>query len=211
MLHRTIFCPAILAIAIASAASASTAEDDIKKLFDGSTLKGWRGDPAHWCVKDGAIVGSTKPNGRKENTFLIADGEYQDFILRIKFKHSSGGSGIQLRSRLLGKPGEFRVTGYQADIGGGDLGTFSEEQGRGTLAKSDFEKLKPFISRDDWNTYEIKAIGERFDLQVNGRVTARYSEEEIETPRSGLIALQLQAGAGMEIYFKDIEIREIKD
>lgn len=74
------------------AAPAADAEDDFKKLFDGSTLKGWRGD----------------------------------------------------------------------------TGTFYEEQGRGTLVKSDFKKLKPFIKKGDWNTYEIRATGNRFELTVNG-------------------------------------------
>ena len=119
-------------------------------------------------------------------------------------------STIALRSRFPARFNEqFRVTGFQADIGGGDLGTFYEEKGRGTLVKSDFEKLKPFIKEGDWNTYEIRATGNRFELRVNDHVTVRYTETA-EAPRSGLIALQLQAGAGMKIFFKDIEIREIK-
>ena len=207
-LQRT--CVLLVGLLLTVTVPALGADEDFKKLFDGSTLKGWRGDPAHWSVKDGAIVGSTMPKGRKGNTFLIADGDYKDFILRVKFKYSTGGSGIQFRSRVLGKPDEFRVTGFQADIGGGDLGTFYEEKGRGTLVKSDFKKLKPFIKKGDWNTYEIRATGNRFELRVNDHVTARYTETAAEAPRSGLIALQLQAGAGMKIFFKDIEIREIK-
>ncbi len=207
-LQRT--CVLLVGLLLTVTVPALGADEDFKKLFDGSTLKGWRGDPAHWSVKDGAIVGSTMPKGRKGNTFLIADGDYKDFILRVKFKYSTGGSGIQFRSRVLGKPEEFRVTGFQADIGGGDLGTFYEEKGRGTLAKSDFEKLKPFVKKGDWNIYEIRATGNRFELRVNDHVTARYTETAAEAPRSGLIALQLQAGAGMKIFFKDIEIREIK-
>jgi len=181
-----------------------------KMLFDGSTLKGWRGDADHWSVKDGAIVGSTMPDGRKENTFLIADGEYGDFILKVKFKHSTGASGIQFRSRPIGKDGEFLVTGYQADIGGGDTGTFYEEKGRGTLAPADGEVIKRHYQQEEWNTYEIQAIGDNVELKINGHVTARYTEKDPNVPRSGLVALQLQAGAGMTIFFKDIEIHEIK-
>lgn len=199
-----------LPIAIGGSAPESGAKDGFKPLFDGKTLKGWRGDAAHWSVKAGAIAGSTMPNGRKSNTFLIADGEYENFILRVRFKHSSGASGIQFRSRVLGMPEEFRVTGYQADIGGGDLGTFYEEKGRGTLAKSDIKKLEPFIKKNDWNTYEIRAKDDEVELKVNGHVTARYTEKEAKVPRSDLIALQLQAGSGMEIAFKDIEIRELR-
>ena len=43
-----------------------------KSLFDGKTLNGWDGNPLHWSVKDGAIVGeNTKENPTKGNTFLI--------------------------------------------------------------------------------------------------------------------------------------------
>ena len=43
-----------------------------KSLFDGKTLEGWDGNPIHWSVEDGAIVGeNTKENPTKGNTFLI--------------------------------------------------------------------------------------------------------------------------------------------
>ena len=60
-------------------------------------------------------------------------------------------------------------------------------------------------------TSEIKVARRTVELKINGQVTARYTEkEDVKVPRSGLIALQLQAGPGMEIAFKDIEIRELK-
>ncbi len=190
--------------------SASADQDGFTKLFDGKTLKGWRGNTANWSVKDGAIVGSTMPDGIKANTFLIADGEYKDFVLKVKFKHSTNASGIQFRSRVLGEPEQFRVTGYQADIGGGDTGTFYEEKGRSTLAPADREVIERHYREGEWNTYEIKAIGDSLELKINGHVTARYTEKNPKIPRSGLVALQLQAGTGMTIFFKDIEIHEIK-
>lgn len=208
MAHRSLWLAAGILTIIQIPAHA--ADNGYRKLFNGTSLKGWRGDLAHWSVKEGAIVGSTRPKGRKSNTFLIANGSYADFILRVRFKFSTGGSGIQFRSRILGNPKEYRVTGFQADIGGGDLGTFYEEKGRGTLVRSDYQKLKPFIKKNGWNTYEIRAHGNKFELRVNGQVTARYTEKSKDMPRTGLIALQLQAGPPMEIYFKDIEIREIK-
>jgi hypothetical protein len=195
---------------LSGADPSSTGAADVKQLFDGETLKGWRGNSDNWSVKDGMIVGSTLPSGLRENTFLIADGEYKDFILKLKFKHSTHASGIQFRSRMLGKPEEFRVTGYQADIGGGDTGTFYEEQGRGTLAPADAEVIARHYREGEWNTYEIKAIGDNVELKINDHVTARYTEKNPDIPRSGSVALQLQAGAIMTIYFKNIELQEIK-
>lgn len=185
------------------------AEEPARRMFDGTSLKGWRGDASCWSVKDGAIVGSTKPDGRQSNTFLIADGDYGDFVLWVKFKLVSGASGVQFRSRPLGDPAQFRVTGYQADIGGGDTGTFYEEKGRSTLAPADAKVIKEHYKPGEWNQYEISAIGDDVVVKINGHVTARYTETEPATkiPRAGFVALQLQAGAGMEIAFKDISIQ----
>ncbi|MBV5324829.1 MAG: DUF1080 domain-containing protein, partial [Rhodospirillaceae bacterium] len=41
-------------------------------LFDGKTLKGWRGDPALWSVRDGAITGGSGQTISKMS-FLIHD------------------------------------------------------------------------------------------------------------------------------------------
>ena len=46
--------------------------DSGRSLFDGKSLKGWDGNPDHWRVENGAILGeNTKENPTKGNTFLI--------------------------------------------------------------------------------------------------------------------------------------------
>jgi hypothetical protein len=175
-----------------------------RALFDGSSLRGWSGDSKVWCVRDGAIVGSSHPAGRKENTFLIADGRYSDFVLSLEFQPTTGGSGVQIRSRRLPMRG-FRVAGFQIDIGEGETGSFYEEAGRGVLAAVDPIKLRRFLNAG-WNTLTICAEGNRFEVQLNGHVTARYTEPSLGYPRSGCIALQLQGGPPMEIAFRNIRI-----
>ena len=77
-------------------------------IFDGTSLKGWDGDPAFWKAVDGAIVGESSPdNVVKENTFLIwRGGEPRDFELKLQFRMNSTNSGIQIRSVHLpaGRP-----------------------------------------------------------------------------------------------------------
>ena len=193
--------------------SKTTRQSKFKSLFDGKSLKGWKGDKRYWSVKDGAIIGNTKPKGISENTFLIADGDYSDFVLRVKVKLINGASGIQFRSRMLDEKeakNEFRVTGYQADIDySGSMGEFYEEKGRSVLKRADPEVVKNHVKKGDWNQFEIQMIGNEGVIKVNGHVTSRYTEKDSKIPRSGFIALQLQTGA-MEIAFKDIEICEIK-
>ena len=179
-------------------------------LFDGHTLKGWRGDTRYWSVQNHAIVGSTKPDGLRSNTFLIANGEYDNFVLRLQFKLVNGASGVQFRSRPLGDGSEFRVTGYQADIdNSGSTGEFYEEKGRSTLVRADPEVVRKHFRKGDWNELQIRMVGDQGVIQVNQHETSRYTEKDPDIPRTGLIALQLQAGDGMEIHFKNIQIREI--
>lgn len=203
-----VFLVAVLATPIAHAQENSLSRIS---LFDGTTLQGWSGDPRIWSVKNNAIVGSSFPDGLSANTFLIAEGQHANFILKLQFRYSSGGSGIQIRSHRIEEPKDFRVAGFQADIGDGDLGTFYEEQGRGTLAASDFNSLRPHLHPDDWNLYEIKAIDNQFTLKINGHTTAQYTEKNPDYPRTGLIALQLQAGAPMRIEFRNIELVRLEN
>ena len=134
-------------------------------LFDGKTLDGWKGKADLWSVKDGAIVGSTAPKGIRGNTFLVSEKSYANYILKLKFRfNGKGNSGIQFRSKQVGKPEDYVISGYQADIGKGYHGSLYDEQRRGMLhaAKNDWAKLfRRFLHLDGkrGNSYEIRAIG----------------------------------------------------
>jgi hypothetical protein len=106
-----------------------------QKIFDGTTLTNWDGDPAFWRVEAGAIVGETtaeKPLA--ENTFLIyRGGEPSDFELKLEFRMNATNSGVQYRSRqLTGAVGRWVLCGYQADIDFDNnyTGMLYEERGR---------------------------------------------------------------------------------
>ena len=116
-------------------------------IFDGTTMKGWEGDPAFWKVENGALVGESTPaNAVKENTFLIwRGGEPRDFELKLQFRINSTNSGVQIRSALVPQgtkdgeravEGKWVLKGYQADIDFNNqwTGQFFEERGRGFLA-----------------------------------------------------------------------------
>lgn len=86
-----------------------------KSLFDGKTLKGWKGDPALWSVRDGAITGATD-TPVEANTFLIHDGNYGNFELHFKYRWLSpeGNSGFQFRSGQM--EGNYVLTGLQVNV-----------------------------------------------------------------------------------------------
>jgi hypothetical protein len=118
-----------------------------KPIFDGKTLNNWDGDPTHWRVESGAIVGeTTAANPLSENTFIIyRGGEPADFELKVEFRINSTNSGVQYRSVHLPPgtasgngtvSGKWVLKGYQADIDfqNNYTGMLYEERGRGFLA-----------------------------------------------------------------------------
>ena len=206
-----------------------------QSLFNGKDLEGWDGNPLHWSVEDGAIVGvNTKENPTKGNTFLIwKGGNLKDFDLTLECKIDSGNSGIQYRSFI--KPGEhdgWRIGGYQADFESGDKysgicygeafrgilcmrgdrTTLSRDQS-GKLVKSvekigETTKLGLSIKKKDWNTYRIVADGFRFEHYINGeKMCELIDEDEKERRAEGLLAFQVHAGPPMKVYFRNIVLQ----
>lgn len=93
----------------------------MKSLFDGSTLKGWDGDPRLWSVKDGVIRGeTTAENKANGNTFLICTAaKLKNFELRLSFRcNATNNSGIQYRSKHITEKvrNKWVVRGYQHEI-----------------------------------------------------------------------------------------------
>jgi hypothetical protein len=204
-------------------------------LFNGKDLEGWDGNPIHWSVEDGAIVGvNTKENPTKGNTFLIwKGGNLKDFDLTLECKIDSGNSGIQYRSFI--KPGEhdgWRIGGYQADFESGDKysgicygeafrgilcmrgdrTTLSRDQS-GKLVKSvekigETTKLGLSIKKKDWNSYRIVADGFRFEHYINGvKMCELIDNDEKERRADGLLAFQVHAGPPMKVYFRNIVLK----
>ena len=107
--------PILLSAPAALHAQPSAVPAGFTSMFDGKTLKGWRGDQTLWSVRDGVITGGTdKPV--EANTFLIFDKPYGDFEIRFKYRWLSpeGNSGLQFRSGQV--EGNYVMTGYQANV-----------------------------------------------------------------------------------------------
>ena len=207
-------------------------EKGFKQIFDGKTLKGWRGDPGHWKVENGSIVGEVTPaNQLKENTFLIWEGgKTTDFELKLQYKISEGGnSGVQYRSEELpGAP--FRLKGYQADIDGKNeyTGLCYEERGRGFIARrgekvvvdssgkpnlveaiSTSDELAKKIRLQDWNEYRLVVKGNHIQHYLNGVLMSDATDNDLNNRKmSGLLGLQAHVTPEMRVEFKNIRIKQ---
>lgn len=121
----------LFAASVLIAAGAVTADDarvapaeppGMTRIFNGTDLTDWDGDPRLWSVKDGAIRGeTTEENPTHGNTFLIwTGGVTKDFELRLSFRCSAANnSGIQYRSKHVTGDrvrNAWVVRGYQHEI-----------------------------------------------------------------------------------------------
>ena len=135
-------------------------------LFNGKDLSNWDGDPSVFSVENGEIVGK---GPQKKNQFLFHKGEFGDFrlTLEIKLTPAGGNSGIQIRSVPI-EGGEAR--GCQCDAGGGWWGKLYEESARGLLFPKKGQAFDgdKFVKKEDWNLYEIVAVGNRIKTAING-------------------------------------------
>jgi len=113
------------ALMVSALLSSCTADDgptsaassiEFVPLFDGQSLDQWVGREDLWSVEEGIITGQTDV-ALAENTFLVRDGIYRNFEVRLKYRMTTdlSNTGLQYRSRPL--PGQpFVVAGYQANI-----------------------------------------------------------------------------------------------
>jgi hypothetical protein len=198
---RTTLCFLLLA-------SAALAQNGFVPLFNGKNLDGWEVDtPGLWTARDGMIIGQSP--GLKYNDFLRTRKHYSNFILKVSFQmvDGKGNSGVQFRSKPA--PNSHEVSGYQADIGEQYWGClYDESRRKRVLVWAKPEHLTK-LNKGGWNEYIITARGNHITLELNGSRTVDYTESDADIETTGFLALQLHAGAPMEMHFKDLLIREL--
>lgn len=204
-------------------------------LFNGRDLSGWNGDTRYWTVRDGAIVGETKPDlpPLTENNFLVWKDEIEDFELRLKFKLEGGNSGIYYRARKRapnqkGDP----IIGAQADISadGRWTGVIMEYLLRDVLAErgqkvtidpngkkqitgslGDPQTLLASVRANDWNDYKIIAKAGHVTLAINDKTMCELDDQDPKRLTRGWLALQVHVGPPMRIHFKDIFLKRLSN
>ncbi len=175
-----------------------------KSLFDGKSLRGWRGEKGYWQVKDGAIVG-TQP-GHPHHHYMFSEKDYSDFELHIDFKMTGYNSGVCARIQ----PKTYDdVPGYQVDMGDGYWGCLWDEHHR-QIKIFDFpaEQADKILHRDDWNHYYVRMVGPHIVIFLNGVKTAE-GDDPGGFP-SGPLGFQLCHGGETVASFKNIYIKPLK-
>ncbi|OLB63535.1 MAG: hypothetical protein AUI11_01000 [Acidobacteria bacterium 13_2_20CM_2_66_4] len=167
-------------------------------IFDGTTLKGWDGDPAFWRAENGAIVGqSTEQKPVKQNTFIIWRGKgYQ--------------ADIDFANQFTGQIYEERGRGFLAMRG---QAVYVPDNGRprviGNLQQS-ADELKAIIRTNDWNQVHIVARGNTIIQILNGAVTSIVVDDDSKNRAlGGLLGFQMHVGPPMKAEFRNIWLKKL--
>ena len=159
-----------------------------------------------WSNKDGMLVGHSP--GLDHNEFLSSTRTYGDFVLSLHFRmiEGKGNSGVQFRSVRIP---HHEMSGYQADIGEGYWGCLYDESRRNKVLVPAKDEALKVLNKTDWNHYVVRAAGDKIVLAINGKRSVEYHEPDPAIARSGLLAVQIHAGAPMEVQFKDVMIQPL--
>ena len=149
--------------------------------INSSDISQWQGNDGFWSIQDGAIQGKADKKVPK-NEFLWSKKEVKDFYLAVDVKQIGNNAGIQFRSKPVNKHGQAH--GYQADVGRGLWGKLYHEHGRGKL---DWNNNAKNIKNQDWNRYEILAVGHKVWTAVNGTLCTAINDPagELSETRTG--------------------------
>lgn len=222
-MNWTLLFSLLLALANAPCSAA-----EFTPIFNGKDLEGWKGlvgNPvtrdamsidelaaaqkiadesmrAHWTVKDGMLVFDGKGDS------LCTEKDYGDFELSVDWKILPGGdSGIYLR-------GSPQVQIWDTEFA--DYFRHGAENGSGSLWNNARHPRFPSAKADnpvgEWNTFNIRMVGERVTVKLNGQlVVENVVMENLWAPALPIFArgpIELQ-NHGNTLYFKNIAIREI--
>lgn len=192
----------LFTLLLALATPGFTAE--FKPLWDGRTLDGWRViGKGQWEIVEGAIRG-THDKAVADFGHLVTERSYTNFTLRVKYKAVRGNSGLYFRIEEKGYSG---VSGFQAEIDAEkDAGGLYETNGRAWVSQPKPADVKKYFKPGQWNEMTVTARDGDLTVTVNGQQSAALKNDPGR--RHGRIALQVHGGQDVEVWFKDIGIRE---
>lgn len=176
-----------------------------QKLFNGVDLSGWTiNGTEKWYVEQGQLICESGPD--KEYGYLTTNQFYKNFILRLSFKQeANGNSGVFFRSTVKGTI----VKGWQVEVAPPNqhTGGVYESYGRGWLVKPS-PAAEKYLKMGEWNKLKIVVEGSRVTTYLNGHQMIDLTDDKIGAGEGG-IALQIHAGGGIKVRWKNIHLKEL--
>ena len=190
---------------------------DFVKIFDGTTLNGWRlvgGAGPGYVPKDGILDCPADGGGN-----LFTEKEYTDYIFRCDFKlFANSNNGIGIRAPFEGDAAYMGIECQMLDDSGSMYTNLLPGQYHSSLYRivpARRGSLKPV---GEWNHEEIQAIGRHIKVTVNGKVTIDANLNDVVDPailaeHPGMLRTKGHVGflghGPSEVQFRNIYIADL--
>lgn len=144
-------------------------KDGFEVLFDGTSTHKWTGNTIDYVPVNGTIY-VTAEYGGSGNLYTVK--EYSDFILRFEFSFMNEGvnNGVGIRTPMgvdaAYEGMEIQILDHDAPIYKG----LRHYQQHGSVYGIIPAKRVKFPALGEWNTEEIRAVGDHITVTVNGEV-----------------------------------------
>jgi hypothetical protein len=154
-------------------------------LFNGESLENWTAyhdngsvvplEESSWNVQDGAIHCS----GNGPDYWLVPDGKYGDFVLRLEYKLTpDANSGVFLRAPETGAPA---WKGFEIQVID-DVGYEPNKHSTGSV----YDVLSPMRNMSkplgEWNSLEMTCNGTKVKVVHNGATVININFAELTEP-----------------------------
>jgi Domain of Unknown Function (DUF1080) len=210
MIHRLLGIFLLTAIALACSCKQLSAQDDLKKIFDGKSMDGWKANEnaSSWQLKDGMLV----CHGERSHLFYVGDDKpFKNFHFKAEVKTTKGSnSGIYFHTKY--QDSGWPKFGYECQV---NVTHTDKKKSSGLYAVKDV--ADPGIKDDEWYTQEIIVTGRHIELKINGKTMVDYTEPENKEAFSteferklaeGTFALQAHDPDSI-VYLRNIEVKRL--
>lgn len=164
---KKVFAGVLVACAMTGGVWAAEADaEGFVSLFNGKDLDGWIGATNGYAVENGIMYCMPKSGGN-----LMTAKEYDNFILRFEFLvYTNSNNGLGIRCPVNGDAAYSAMELQILDDSGSDYTQLQPYQYHGSIygvAPAKRGSQKPV---GQWNVQEVRAIGSKITVTLNGNV-----------------------------------------
>ncbi|GIW81019.1 MAG: hypothetical protein KatS3mg105_2826 [Gemmatales bacterium] len=179
--------------------SKTEAEEGFVSIFDGSSLKGWKGKTDGYEAKNGILICKKKGGGN-----IFTEKEFGDMIFRFEFRLEPGGNnGVSIRGHEIQILDDYAPK-YQK---------LKPCQYHGSIYCKVPAKRGHTKKAGEWNSEEITVRGTHWTVKVNGAVVVDVDISKVkglEGPAKRKKAPIGFLGHGAHVEFRNLRVKELK-
>ncbi|MEU6386252.1 ThuA domain-containing protein [Streptomyces bauhiniae] len=184
-------------------------ENGYRRLFDGTSLDGWRqAGPGSFTLSDDGTLTSSGGMG----LLWYAETGFSSYSLKLDWRITGdGNSGVFVGFPPSDDPWSAVDNGYEVQIDATDVPEKTTGSVYGFQSADLAARDRALNPPGEWNTYELRVEGERLRIWLNGVPVNDFTNTDpVRSLRDGHIGIQ-NHGADDEVSFRDVRIKELPE